>query len=102
MVEGAPHTAKKQLLCFGVPPAPVNKGGEGRRPALGGAPSGGKPTRTPSPSRPLPSFGGGKGKEREREKERGAAPPPLVQLGLGRGEARATSWLFSPLSTKAQ
>ena len=24
-MEGAPHTAKKQLLCFGVPPPPYIK-----------------------------------------------------------------------------
>ena len=75
-MEGAPHTAKKQLMSLEVPPA----GGRGKEAGLGGAPSGGKPTWTPSPIRPLPSIGGGKGKEREREKERGAAPPPLCPI----------------------
>ena len=43
MVEGAPHTAwNNQLVCLGVPPAPVYKGARGGgRPALGRAKGGG-------------------------------------------------------------
>ena len=37
MVEGAPHTAKKQLMCLEVPTAPVYKGGRGEEAGLGRA-----------------------------------------------------------------
>ena len=76
-MEGGIAHGKETIDVLWGAPVPVYKGGDGRRSALVGAPWGGKPTRTPSPSRPLPSFEGGKWKEREREKERGDTPLPL-------------------------
>ena len=74
-----------QLVCHGVPPAPVYKEQGRRRPALGGgAPRG---VLLPPGVGLLLSYlvGVGQGKEGERKKEKGAAP--LVQFGLGHGGA---------------
>ena len=79
MVEGALHTAKErsvdQLVCYGVPPAPVYKGGRGRcgRPPWD-APGGVLlPPGVGLPPLALVEKERGEGKE-----ERGAsAPPPL-------------------------
>ena len=68
---------REQLMCYGVPPAPVYKGGEG-----GGRPRGtpwGEETDLDSMSNSASPFllpEGERGKEREDEKERGARPLP--------------------------
>ena len=36
-MEGAPHMARKQLMCLEVPPRPVYKGGRGEEAGLGRA-----------------------------------------------------------------
>ena len=81
MVEGAPHTAKErsvdQLVCHGVPPAPVYKGGRGEAGRPLWARQGGGVLLLVGVG--LPSFllllGGGKeGGEGEGKK---GAPPPL-------------------------
>ena len=86
-----------QLVCLGVPPAPVYKGSRGG--AAGqeeGAPGG--VLLPPGVGFPpfLVGIGFGRGKE-EREKEGGRRPPLLVLFELGggaRGPALATSPLF--------
>ena len=77
MVEGAPHTAKErsvdQLLCPGVPPAPIYKGARGEE----AGPRRGRAKGSPTPSR-TPSFlvGVGEGgKEEEEGKKRGGRRP---------------------------
>ena len=90
-----------QLVCLGVPPAPVYKGARGgaagqEEGALGGVllpPGVGFPPF-------LVGIGFGRGKE-EREKEGGRRPPLLVLFGLG-GEGRAAQpWPPLLSSTKA-
>ena len=87
-----------QLVCLGVPPAPVYKGaGEGAADQEEGAPGG--VLLPPGVGFPpfLVGIGFGRGKE-EREKEGGAPPPspcPIRTRGGGaRGPALATSPLF--------
>ena len=77
-----------QLVCLGVPPAPVYKGARGGgRPAPIGAPGGVLLLVGVG----LPSFllllGGGK-EGGEGEGKGGAAPPLLVQFRLVNGGAR--------------
>ena len=78
MVEGAPHTAKErfvdQLVCHGVPPAPVYKGARGEEAAgQGGRAKGGVllPPFFPSWNRRRGERGG------RGEGRGGAAPLPL-------------------------
>ena len=76
-MEGAPHTAKKQLLCLEVPPpAPVYKGGKGEEADPRARAMGGLLLGLLVLVAPPPSNAGGRGKEREREKERGWRPLP--------------------------
>ena len=85
-----------QLVCLGVPPAPVYKGARGGgRPAFYGA-----PRRSPPPSRSRTPTR--RGKEVGRERERGA-PPPSPSPIRTRGEEARGPPLFAPLSlsTKA-
>ena len=72
--------AKKQLMCLWGALAPVYKGGEGRRPALGAGQVGGNRLGLLVLVAPFLLSEGERGKKREREKERGATPPPLVQF----------------------
>ena len=72
-----------QLVCHGVPPAPVYKGARGEAGRPLGRAIGGSPTPTGSRTPPfLVGIGEGKG-EGERRK---GAPPSLVQFGLVHGE----------------
>ena len=92
MVEGAPHTAGRdlcdQLVCLEVPPAPVYKGarGEAGRPFMG-VPGGGVLLLVgvglpfPTPTRRRKGRRRRRRKEKEEKEERGAGP--LVQFGLG-------------------
>ena len=81
-MEGAPHTAKRNLgVPLGCPPPLYIRegGGGGQRP--GGARQGGSPTWTPSPSRIRPptfSFQrrGKEGRRGEEEGKGGRAPSP--------------------------
>src|SRR4051812_31961242 len=86
---------KDQLVCLGVPPAPVYKGARGR-PA-------GQPWRANRGVLLPPGvgllLGRGEGeREVEERKERGGGrrPPSLVLFGLGR-EGRAATSALSPL-----
>ena len=89
-----------QLVCLGVPPAPVYKGaGEGaagqEEGALGGVllpPGVGFPPF-------LVGIGFGKGERGERE-GRGAPPPLLVLFGLGGRGARLSPGHLSSLPLK--
>ena len=103
-MEGAPHTAKTNLgVPLGCPlPTYIKEGGRGGRPR-GGAPKGGVLLGLLVQVGFAPfSFLTLEGKEGgEKEKEGRGHAPPLVQFGFGKGEARATSWPFFPLSTKA-
>ena len=89
---GAPHMAK-QLMCFGVAPAPVYKGARGRRPA-------GPYWRARSPPPPsrsrTPTRRGKEGGEGEGKRGGAAAPPPSPIRTRGRGGVRPT--LAAPLS----
>src|SRR5215216_5715770 len=90
------------LLCFGVPPGHVYKGGRGggRRP--GGARHRGSPTRIPNPSwTPLPFSRGERRKEEEREKERGGRRPLPSPIRTCHEGARGHPCGPPLLSTKA-
>ena len=101
-MEGEPHTVKRNLCVYGVPPSPVYKGGEGG-PA-------GPPWRAPKRGillglQVLVGFHlkGERGKEGEGEGEGkgGAAPPLLVQFGPEGEGARDPPWPPLSLSTRA-
>ena len=86
-----------QLVCHGVPPAPVYKGARGEEagPRRGRAKCG-VLLGLPSPSRiPPPLLELEKGKEGERKKERGVAP--LVQFGPEGGRRPPSFWPLSSI-----
>ena len=89
-----------QLVCLGVPPAPVYKGaGGGAAGQEEGAPGG--VLLPPGVGFPpfLVGIGFGRGKE-EREKEGGRRPPLLVLFGLGGRGARPSPGHLSSLPLK--
>src|SRR4051812_48347972 len=102
MVEGGHRTRLRndhedQLVCHGVPPAPVYKGARGRPPALAlGAPRG---SLTPTGSRTPTWTRRGKGGKWRRRGKRGAPPPFPCPIRTRRvGRAATSSSLSSLLS----
>ena len=86
-VGGTTHDYE-QLMCFGVPPAPVYKGGGEEAGHKGRAKEGGVLLGVPvlvgfaPPPFPIPTRRRGK---EEEERRKGGRPPTLVQFGLGLG-----------------
>ena len=97
-MEGAPHTAKDQLVCLWGAPPPVYKGEEEGAGQPHGARPKGSPTRTGSRIPPFPSGIRREGRGRKEEGKGGPAPP---QFGLGLGEGRPFFCSFPLSPTKA-
>ena len=102
-MEGGTAHGYDNCCSFGVPRAPVYKGG-GRRPATKGARHGGSPTRTPllvgfgPPLFPFSSEGKREGEgEGECKRKGGWAPSPLSNSGSLRGCATLGGSPLSPL-----
>ena len=88
-------------MCFGVPPAPVYKGGGEEAAGLEGGAMGGNRIGLQVLFGPLPFLRRGKGEGRGKRRRKGGRAPPLVQFGLPMGGGAATHYGLPPLSPMA-